>query len=289
LGGGVVVDVAKLANMAVSLKAADACQLSGKTDIRGSLGPLVFVPTAAVTGLETSKYAVLNRKTFASISLMPNLVVLDPRLTRAKDGKTIAEAGLAAFGRTVEAYIAPDKNPFMDAYAFTALHFIRENLVVAVNKSCDKKAALAVANAATMSGCVISNTGQGILHRLGQIFQNIVHVHPGVIIGMCLKPVLSDCMKKNSSPIFDLYHPLVGDDKYVEMPEAGRADEALKVLYGFLDEIYGVLKGEMPRTISEAGIPRYLMDDVFEVINKEPDGTYLRTVIERVDGNFVKA
>jgi alcohol dehydrogenase len=282
LGGGIVVDAAKLVNLTVSMKITDARTLSPETPIGSHLGPLVVVPVANVTGLETSKYAVLNRKTFVSISLMPNLVVIDPRLTGAKDGKTIAEAGIAAFGRTVEAYIAPDKNPFMDAYAFTALRFIRENLSGAVNKCCDKKASLAVANAAAMSGCVISNTGQSVLNRLGQVFQNIVHVHPGVIIGMCLKPVLDDYIKKNSSPVFDLFHPLVGDDKYAEMPQAGRADEALKVLYGFLDEIYGDLNGKIPRTISEAGIPRYLMDDIFEVINKEPDGAYLRTLIDRV-------
>jgi hypothetical protein len=45
----------------------------------------------------------------------------------------------------------------------------------------------------------------------------------------------------------------------------------------------------MPRTISEAGIPQYLMDDVLEVINQEPDGAYLRTVIDRVSGSPIKA
>ena len=289
LGGGLIVDTAKLVNLAVSLKVSDARQLSAETAILGPLGPLVVIPTAAVTGLETSKYAVLNRKTFVSVSLMPNLVILDPRLTRSKDGETTAEAGMAAFGRTLEAYIAPDKNPFMDAYAFTALHFIRENLAGAVNKCCDKKASLAVANAAAMSGCVISNTGKNVLHRLGQVFQNTVHVHPGVIIGMCLNPFLDDYMKNDSSFVSDLFLPLAGDDKYAAMPKSGRAGEALRELYGFLYEIYGALKGKMPRTISEAGIPQYLMDDVLEVINKEPDGAYLRTLIERVGGSSVKA
>jgi alcohol dehydrogenase len=283
LGGGLIVDAAKIVNLAVSLKATDARQLSEETAIRGPLSPLVVVPTADVTGMETSKYAVLNKKTFASHSLMPNLVILDPRLTRAENGKTMAEAGLAALGRTLEACIAPDKNPFMDAYAFVALRFIRENLVLAVNKPCDKKASLAVANAAAMSGCVISNDSQSVLHRLGQAFHNIIHVHPGVIIGICLKPFLDDYIKKDSNLVSAFYLPLVGDDKYAATPEAKRADEALKALYGFLDEIYSALKGKMPRTISEAGIARSLMDDIFEVINKEPDGAYLRTIIERVN------
>jgi alcohol dehydrogenase len=289
LGGGVVVDVAKIVNLAVSQKVADASKISGETAIRDPLGPFVVIPTAVVTGMETSKYAFLNRKQFVSVHLMPDLVVLDPRLTRAYDSKIIAEAGMAAFGRTLEAYIAPNKNPFMYAYAFAALHFIRENLTDAVKKCCDKKASLAVANAAAMSGCVISNTDQNVLHRLGQVFQNIVHVHPGVIIGMCLNPFLDDYMKKDSSLVSDLLLPLAGDDKYAAMPKIGKAGEALRELYGFSYELYGALKGRMPRTISEAGIPRYLMDDVLEVINQEPDGAYLRTVIDRVSGSPIKA
>ena len=285
LGGGIIVDVAKIVNLAVSQKVADACQLSPATAIRDPLGPLVVIPTFAVNGMETSKYAVLSGKTFTSVHLMPDLVVLDPRLTRAKDGKTVAEAGIAAFGRTLEAYIAPDKNPFMDAYAFTAIRFIRENLALAVKKRCNKKESLAVANAVAMSGCVISNTDQNVLHRLGQVFQNTVHVHPGVIIGMCLYPLLDDTMKKGNSLVSNLLLLLGGDDKYAAMPEAGRTGAALREVYGFTYEIYSMLKGKMPQTIREAGIPQYLMDDVLEVINQEPDGTYLRTVIDRVGGS----
>jgi alcohol dehydrogenase len=289
LGGDVVVDVAKIVNLAVSLKVTDARQLSGETAIRNPLGSFVVVPTAAVTGLETSKYAFLNRKPFISIQLMPNLVILDTRLTRAKDGKIMAEAGLAAFCRALEAYIAPDKNPFMDAYAFAALRFIRENLITAVKNSSDKKAALAVANAAAMSGCAVSNTGRGVLNRLGQVFQDMVHVHPGVIMGMCLTPVLDDYMKKDSRLISVLLYPLTTDDEYAATPEAKRADGAQNALRKFLDELYGALGSKMPRNLKDAGIPPYLMDDIFEVISREPDGDYLCTVIERAGKSPLKA
>lgn len=288
LGGGIIVDVAKVVNLAVSLKTTDASQLSEKTAIPDHLGPLVVIPTAAVTGMETSQYAFVNKKQFSSVHLMPHLVVLDPRLTRAKDGKTMAEAGLAALGRVLEACIDPTKNPLMDAYAFTALRFIRENLIEAVNNSGNKQAALAVANAVAMSGCVVSNTEKGVLFRLSRIFQDIVHVHPGVMIGMCLNTVLADCMKKDKRLLTDLLRPLTTEDEYASTPEDKRADAALNVVNKFLNELYGALKGKMPRTIGEAGIPRYLMDDVLDVINQEPDGAYLRTVVDRVSGSSIK-
>ena len=285
LGGGIVADVAKLANLAVSVKAADARKLSPETPISSHLGPLVVVPTAEATGLETSHYASLNRKMFCSVWLMPNLVVLDPRLTRACDSKIIAEAGLAALGRTLEASVSENRNPFMDAYSYAAVCFIRENLVGAVSKCCDKKAALAVANAAAMSGCVVSNSDPGVLYRLGQIFQNVLHVHPGVIIGMCLKAFLEDCVKKDKNALSLILLPLAGEDRYAATPADKRTEEALKALRGLFDELYGALKGKVPRTISEAGIQQFLMDDLFEVINKEPDGAYLRTLVERAGGS----
>ena len=70
------------------------------------------------------------------------------------------------------------------------------------------------------------------------------------------------------------------------MPEDGRAGAALRGIYEFSYEIYAALKGKMPPTIREAGIQQYLMDDVLEVINQEPDGAYLRTIIDRVGGEF---
>lgn len=92
-------------------------------------------------------------------------------------------------------------------------------------------------------------------------------------------------MKKDSSRISGLLLPLGGDDKYAAMPEAGRAGAALREVYGLMYEIYSMLKGKIPQTIGEAGIPQYLMDDVLDVINQEPDGAYLRTVVDRVGGS----
>jgi alcohol dehydrogenase len=282
LGGGVVVDAAKVLNLAVSLKVADARQLSGETAVKNPLAPLVVIPTAAATGLETSKYAILNRMAFVSIHLTPNLVVLDPRMTGTKDGKIMAAAGLAALGRALEAYIAPDKNPFMDAYASTVLRFIRGNLVRAVKNTGDQKAALAVANAVAMSGCVVSNAGRGVLHRLGQMFHEMFHVPPGIIMGMCLPSVLADDLNRNGNLVSALLHPLAGDDEYTATPKTKRADAAFTALCRFLDEVYGSLEGKMPRTLKEVGIPNYMLNDIFESLDREPDGAYLRTVIERV-------
>jgi alcohol dehydrogenase len=282
LGGGTIVDAAKVLNLASSLPAVDSRLLAPETPIRQHLRPLVVIPTAQADGLEASKFARLNRMTFSSEYLAPNLVVIDPRLIRAKEGKTIAATGLAALGRALEAHISADKNPFRDAYSFAAISFIRENLPAAVKNPGDKKAALAISNAAAMSGCAFSNTETSLLHKLGQVFSDLQHIPPGIIIGMCLPHVLGDYLKKDGYNPAALLQPLAGDDEFVATPAAKRADAALSVLGSFLDGLHNALGKEMPSTLRDAGIPDYMMEDILEVLGTDRDGPYLRTVVDRI-------
>ena len=284
LGGSGIVDVAKVLNLAVSLKTADAHKLSPATPVRQHLSPLVIVPTAAASGLETSKFAHFNSMIYASEYLAPNLVVLDPRLIRAADGKTIAAAGLAALGRAVEAHISADNNPFRDAYSFAAIRFVKENLPAAVNNPADKKASLAILNAASMSGCAFSDTNSARLHKLGQVFYDIQHIPQGVIMGMCLPHVLGDYLKEGVCDLAALLHPLVGDDEFAKTPAAKRAEAALAVLGRFLSDLHGKLEKDLPRNLREAGVPGYMMEDILDVLGKDDDGRYLRTVVERITG-----
>ena len=285
LGGGIVTDAAKVLNLAVSLKVADAGQLSKETPIRKHLLPLVAVPTAAATGLEASKLAHLNRTVFSSEFLAPDLVVMDPRLTSGNDGKQMAATGLAALGRALEAHISADKNPFRDAYSFAAIRFIRENLLAAVADPGNRKASLAVANAATMSGCAFSNTDDALLHKLGQVFYDMQRIHPGIIMAMCLPHVLRDYPDQDRHDLSALLHPLARDDEFARTPIAKRTDAALAVLGRFLDDLHKALGNGLPRTLREAGIPRYRMDDILEALGTDRDGPLLCTVVERIWGD----
>ena len=285
LGGGVITDTAKVLNLAVSLKVVDAGRLSGETPIRKHLLPLVVVPTAAATGLEASKLVHLNRTVFSSEFLAPDLVVLDPRLTSGNDGKQIAATGLAALGRALEAHIGADKNPFRNAYSFAAICFIRENLLAAVADPRDRKASLAVANAATMSGCAFSNADDALLHKLGQVFYDIQPIQPGIIMAMCMPHVLLNYRDGDRHDLSALLHPLAGDDEFARTPIAKRTDAALAALGRFLADLQGKLGNRLPRTLREAGVPRYGVDDILEALGTDRDGPFLRAVVERIWGD----
>jgi hypothetical protein len=111
-----------------------------------------------------------------------------------------------------------------------------------------------------------------------------------MIMGMCLIPVITDYLNKDSHLISTLLHPLTGDDKYAATPETKRAEATLSDLRHFLNDLYGILEDRrIRRTLKDVGISKYIMDDILEVLGREPDGDYLRTVIERVWDRPVKA
>ena len=277
-----LVDSAKVLNLAVSLKTADVQSISAQTPIHKNLLPLVVVPTADATGLETSQQAILNGTVLSSEYLAPGLVVIDPRLTRGKDGKTIYATGLAALGRALEAHIGAEKNPFREAYSFAAIRFIRENLPAAVRNPYNKKASLAVLNAAAMSGCALSGTDDSPLHKLGQAFQEVYNIHPGIIMGMCLPHILNDYLHQGGRDLSSLLHPLTGDNDFAQTPDAQRAGAAVSILNYFMADLYSTLGKDMPQTLKEAGVPLYMMEDILEVLDADPDGVYLRSVVGRI-------
>jgi alcohol dehydrogenase len=282
LGGGAIADSAKILNLSIYLKTDTVQSLSAQTPIRKSLLPLVVVPTADATGLETSQQTVLNGRVLCSEYLAPGLVVIDPRLTRRKDGKTIYATGLATLGRALESPIGMEKNPFREAYSFAAIRFIMENLPAAVRKPDDKKATLAVLNAAVMSGCAFSSTDAPVLHKLGHIFQEACNIHPGIIMGMCLPHILGDYVHQGGKDLSSLLHPLAGDDEFTQTPETQRAGAAVSVLHRFMADLYSALGKDMPQNLREAGIPDYILEDIYEVLDADPNGLYLRSVVERI-------
>ena len=284
LGGGTIVDSAKILNLAFCLKTTDVRNLSAQTPVSRNLLPLVVVPTADATGLETAQLAGLNGAVLSSEYLAPVLVVIDPRLTRGKNVKTIYATGLATLGRALESHINANENPFRQAYSFTAIRFIRQNLPAAVRNPDNKKATMAVINAAVMSGCAFSITEARPLHKLGQVFQEMLNIHPGIIMGMCLTHILDDYLHRDVNGLASLLHPLAGDEEFVRTPEAQRGGAVVSVLHRFMADLHSALGKDVPQTLREAGVPPYVMEDIFEVLDADPNGRYLCSVVERMLG-----
>jgi len=283
LGSGVIVEVAKVLNIAVSLNV-DSRKIAKDPAVKRPLNPLVVVPTAAGSGLETSRFAHFQGTVFSSFYLMPALIILDPRMTRAESKEEMATAALAAFARSVEAYIAKSKNPLADAYAYAAIGFVAGNLATAVEKPCNKKSALAIANAVAMSGTAMSNTTAGLISNLGQALVEMFQLPYGIGMGICLPYILAYYQKKGGYNIAQLLLPLSGPDLYAATPDSSKTDRALTIVGGMLRELYETVENKMPKTLKAAGVPQYMLADILEKLSLADDAAFDKegylTVIE---------
>jgi alcohol dehydrogenase len=262
LGGGPMADTAKALNIAVSGEPEDLERCAGDDQIKKHLKPLIIIPTLSGSGYETSRYAFFEGRTYSSHYLMPNLVIIDPRMTIGENAKTTAATSLTALTHAVEAYVFPGKNPLTDSYAYPAIRFVMENLLNVIKNPQDKKGGLALANAHCLAGCVFSNIEAGVAHKLGKVIGDACHIPHGICMEILLPHVLETQLFEGSGHISDLLLPLAGFDAYAETGADLRAERAIGILYNFQRDLFVASGGAIARTLRDAEVPKEILQDL---------------------------
>ncbi len=261
IGGGSVIDTAKGTRMVLSQEKEDIMDLSGCELISyGKHIPFIAIPTTSGTGSEATLVAVILNKVqnikmeFISYFLVPDVAVLDPRMTLTLPKKTTASTGMDALCHAIESYTCLQRNPMSDAYATAAIEIIRENLVNAVKNGNDKKVRIAMANASLMAGVSFSNSMVGLIHAIGHSVGAVSKVPHGDAMSI-LMPV---CMKFNKDKLESEYAKLLlyvaGEEVYINTPKEKRADTTIKYIEKMLKELND-LSG-LPTKLSEANVKR---------------------------------
>jgi len=262
LGGGPVTDTAKVLNIAVSGEPEDLERCAGDDVIKKPLKPFIMIPTLAGSGYEASRYAFFEGRIYASHFLMPNLVVIDPRMTIAEDAITTAAAALIALTHSVEVYVSPEKNPLADSYAYPAIQFVIENLLNVIKNPRDGSGRLALANAHTMAGCAFSNIEAGVAHKLGKVIGDSCHIPHGICMGILLPHVIEMQRSRSGRHISELLLPLAGFDMYAETAENMRAQKVIDILYNFQKNLFEVSSSAIARTLEGAKVPKEILQDI---------------------------
>jgi alcohol dehydrogenase len=262
VGGGYAADTAKVLNLAVSGKPEDIEGCAGNDLIKNPLKPFIIVPTLAGTGYEVSKYAFFAGKDYASHFLMPNLAVIDPRMTVPEDASTTAATALIALTHAVEAYTGSGKNPLADAYAYTAIQLIVENLANVIGDRRDRNGRLSLANAHAVAGCAFSNVALGVAHKLGKAMGDVCHAPPGLCMGMLLPHVLKREMSEGGYHVVDLLLPLAGFDTYAGTAKDMRARRAVDIIHDLLKEISAASGGAISRLWEDAQVSEDTLQEI---------------------------
>lgn len=295
LGGGSVIDTAKAVNILTSMGGDHLLDYSGAGCLTRPLKPLAVVPTTAGTGSEVTLVAVIKdeasgRKVpFTSPFLLPQLAVLDPRLTQGLPLNITAATAMDAMTHAIEAFIGTAKNPVSDALALMAVEKIASALPQIIHDPQNKQLRLQLAEGSTLAGMAFSNSMVGLVHALGHSLGARCHLPHGLCMNLFLPTVLDYNRPEVDSELARLLLPLVGAERFAAIPAHQRAEATITAIRTLRDSLWQAVK--LPRTMSEAGVSdRSLLTEIRDLaINdgallfnrKDADREQLLTLLER--------
>lgn len=258
LGGGSVIDTAKGVNILITEEVNDIMQRVGAERINKKMKPLMVIPTTSGTGSESTLVAVIAnvkgryKMLFTSYNLLPNVSILDPRMTVTLPPSLTASTAMDALTHAVEAYSCLQKNPMSDAYAWAAINLIRQHLVKTLQSPRDEDARMALANASLMAGCAFSNSMVGMVHGIGHACGGVSGVPHSQAMAILLPYCMEYNMKKNADIYAELLLALAGPEEYAKTKPSDRAATSVAVIKE-MNSTMNKLTG-MPIRLRDAGV-----------------------------------
>jgi len=275
VGGGSCIDTAKGANIVVVEGTSDLLQFQGAERVTKALKPFMVVPTTAGTGSEVTLVAVIHDEArhvkiaLTSYRLLPNVAILDPKMTLTMPPKITAATGMDALTHAIEAYYGLQKNPVSDAFAATAIDLIRNHLIACVEQGANENARLAMANAALCAGIAFSNSMVGVVHALAHACGAVARIPHGVANAVLLPWGMESNLEKAAAHIAELTPMLGVTASGSSLERAKAAIKAVRDLGKKLNELCG-----LPTTLRDAGVVAEQLESIAKTAINDGSVTY---------------
>lgn len=280
IGGSSPAAVAKGLNIAVSNRTDELLNFSDMSK-SAKLSPFIYIPTSDASGTEISGEAVVDSRVFKSADLMPDVAVIDSRMTGKTDIQHIVNAGLLGLVQSIESCNVSVSNVVNDSFAHASIALIKENFNAAVKGFFKRKQMAAFVNGVVISGITYTNAPEGLARAIGYEAEKMTGFPAGVCAGIVL-PYLLDYKLVNlkSGVRGELLLPLAGIDTYCATPENDRPRAGVDALYGILDSLDNVV----PQKLRLMNIPEYMISRIADAAGERtgklyPKGT-AHTVLE---------
>lgn len=264
LGGGSVIDVAKMARILMEIEI-DPIGITPFVDLF-ELGyrkkaKLIAIPTTSGTGADATWACVLtdkaeNRKmTPANREIIPDISILDYKIIEKMPPHLVAGTGMDALTHAIEGLVSIWRNDFSDAMCEKALELILENLERSYANDLNARAKMHIA--ATMAGIGFGNSQVGLVHSLGHSFGAFFKLHHGVSVGLFLPYVLQYYRKsEDAKKILDKISKKIG---------LGDLEALIKRIFGLMKEIN--LPTKLSEVVGEKDFREKLEDLVMATLN----------------------
>ncbi|UXC19020.1 iron-containing alcohol dehydrogenase [Comamonas squillarum] len=193
VGGGSVLDVAKLLSALAHAESPSLAELLAGTKVTQRVKALM-VPTTAGTGSEATPNAILaipareTKQGIISPVLLPDYVALAPELTVTMPHKIAASTGVDALCHLIECFTASIANPVADNYAMIGMKKLFENIELSVAEPDNLEAKLNMLWASYYGGACIAHAGTHLVHAMSYPLGGKYHIPHGVANAILLAP-----------------------------------------------------------------------------------------------------
>jgi acetaldehyde dehydrogenase / alcohol dehydrogenase len=187
LGGGSVIDAAKIMKLKYESPGADLDELAAPfLDLRKRVvdfptdkahhARLIAISTTSGTGSEVTPFAVLTDKdrgrkvTLADYSLSPDVAIVDPQFVMSMPKGLTADTGIDCLTHALEAGVSNYASPYTDSNAMQAIRLVFKYLPIAYEYPGDEEARSMMHNAACIAAIAFSNASVGVNHALAHAF-----------------------------------------------------------------------------------------------------------------------
>jgi len=266
IGGGSVLDMAKVASAAAANPEQEASAFLGANKIKNPSVPKILIPTTAGTGSEATPFALVivegKKKAIASSYNLADVVFIDATFTATMPPRVTAFTGMDALSHAIEAFLSLGANSLTDSFALEAMRKISNNLEEAFSHGDNLNARMEMSLAAMLAGIAFGNAGVIAGHAIAHAFGARYKVPHGVSAALTLPYI----MEYNASApavgarMKEIATALVGER--IEAAEEA-ASEAIARVRSMIERL------ELPARLSDLNVPKEDLSKLAEDVEKE--------------------
>jgi alcohol dehydrogenase class IV len=265
VGGGSVLDMAKVASAVIANPRQPVTEFLGANKIANPSVPKILIPTTAGTGAEATPYALIisegKKKAIASPYNLADVILISPSFTATMPPEVTAATGMDAMSHAIEAVLSLGANPLTDSFALEAIRKIADNIEEAFVHGDNLDARLTLSIAAMLAGMAFGNAGviagHAAAHTIGARYK-ISHAKSSAL-------TLPYIMEYNAPAAQDKLAKVareLGED-IARLTDDVAASKAIARVKGLLDML------KLPTRLADLGIPRDALPDLADAMAKE--------------------
>ena len=183
IGGGSVIDLAKVVAITDELKHLDGIYSNGT--LAPSRLPLIVLPTTAGTGSEVTNVAVISdhitgqKKPMINDCFYPDVALIDPVLTYTLSPYMTACTGMDTLCHAIEAYWSKHHQPVSEILALDAIRLVFEHIQVVFQEPENIVAREQMAMASLLAGLAFHATRTTASHAISYPLTSMFHIPHG--------------------------------------------------------------------------------------------------------------